>query len=65
MGSAGSAGGNGFELTLAPNTGHEGQFPLMLDQFLDIVETKSWPAELMAFIRTRYRLLARARDSVL
>ena len=37
-------GGDGFELTLAPDTGHEGQFPLMLDQFLDIVETKSWPA---------------------
>ena len=41
---------------------HEAQFPDMLDQFLDLVEAEAWPDELMARIRARYTLLARARD---
>jgi predicted dehydrogenase len=59
-----TAKAGGYELKLPPDTGHEGQFPLMLDQFLDLVETDSWPIELMARIRTRYSLLARARNHV-
>lgn len=34
----------------------------MLDQFLVLVEAEAWPDELMAGIRARYTLLARARD---
>ena len=44
---------------------HEAQFPRVLDQFLNLVERDVWPAELMARIRTRYTLLARARDLAL
>lgn len=33
---------------------HEAQFPLMLDQFLDLVEADHWPHELAARIRARY-----------
>jgi hypothetical protein len=45
--------------------GHEAQFPLMLDQFLDLVEADHWPRELAARIRARYTLLAGARDRAL
>ena len=58
---------DGFVLALPPATHieHEAQFPNMLDQFLDLVETDVWPAELAARIRTRYSLLACARDRAL
>ena len=57
----------GYILRLAPaaEVGHDGQFPLMLNQFLDLVEADAWPADLAARIRTRYTLLARARDFAL
>jgi predicted dehydrogenase len=44
---------------------HEAQFPLALDRFLDLAEQDFWPDEIMARIRTRYTLLARARDLAL
>ena len=57
----------GYILSLPPSAeaGHDAQFPLMLDQFLDLVEAEAWPADLAARIRTRYTLLARARDYAL
>ena len=61
------SGDGGHILRLPPSaqTGHDGQFPLMLDQFLDLVEAEAWPADLAARIRARYTLLARARDHAL
>jgi predicted dehydrogenase len=59
-----AADGGGYSLSLAPSAeaGHDAQFPLMLDQFLDLMDADAWPADLAARIRTRYTLLARARD---
>ncbi|MDP6342322.1 MAG: putative oxidoreductase C-terminal domain-containing protein [Alphaproteobacteria bacterium] len=55
---------DGYLLGLPPasEAGHEDQFPLMLDQFLDLVDAAGWPGELAARIRCRYTLLARALD---
>ncbi len=57
------ASGDGYILHLPPaaETGHGDQFPLVLDQFLDLVDADAWPRDLAARIRTRYTLLARAR----
>ena len=55
-------GGHILRLPTKDQVGHDAQFPLMLDQFLDLVEADTWPADLMARIRTRYTLLARALD---
>jgi hypothetical protein len=57
----------GFQL-LIPDTlriGHEAQFPLVLDDFLDLVEAGPWPAHLAGRIRGRYTLLARAHERAL
>ncbi len=56
-------GDEGYLLSLPSRAevAHEAQFPDMLDQFLDLVEAEVWPDELMARIRARYTLLARAR----
>jgi hypothetical protein len=54
----------GFQL-LIPDTlriGHEAQFPMVLDNFLDLVEAGVWPAHLAGRIRSRYTLLARAHE---
>ena len=54
----------GLELTV-PNsqrTGHESHFPMVLDWFLDHVEGGRWPAGLAKRIRSRYKLLAHARE---
>jgi hypothetical protein len=58
---------DGYLLTIPPHASerHEAQFPKMLDQFLDLLDTETWPSELMARIRTRYTLLARAREMAL
>ncbi len=58
-------GGYRLSLPAGVEIGHEAQFPLMLDQFLDLVEAGAWSPELAARIRTRYTLLARARDRAL
>ncbi len=57
--------GHIFRLPPSAHVSHEDQFPLMLNQFLDLVEQPSYPAALAARIRTRYTLLARARDFAL
>ncbi|MDA1100804.1 MAG: hypothetical protein O2967_17670 [Proteobacteria bacterium] len=62
---AASDGGYRLRLPAAAEAGHDAQFPLMLNQFLDLVEADAWPADLAARIRTRYTLLARARDHAL
>ena len=57
--------GDGYLLSLPPDATHEAQFPLALDQFLDLADGDVWPAEYAARIRCRYTLLARARDLAL
>jgi predicted dehydrogenase len=57
----------GFHL-LAPadlDCGHESHFPLVLNQFLDYLDHGHWPEALTARIRSRYLLLAAARELVL
>ncbi len=60
-----SDGGHILSLGPTSEVGHDAQFPLMLEQFLDLVEADAWPADLAARIRARYTLLARARDRAL
>ncbi|MDD9907964.1 MAG: hypothetical protein OXT06_30670, partial [Rhodospirillaceae bacterium] len=54
----------GLELTVPDSqlTGHESHFPMVLDWFLDHVESGRWPADLAKRIRSRYKLLAHARE---
>ena len=54
----------GVELIVpdSQRTGHESHFPLVLDGFLDHVESGRWPAALAKRIRSRYKLLADARE---
>ncbi len=56
----------GFEMLIpaALNTGHEAHFAMVLDEFLDLVETSAWPEHLARRIRNRYTLTASARDIV-
>ena len=58
---------DGYLLVPPPSaaTRHEAQFPRVLDRFLTLLEMDAWPSELMARIRTRYTLLARAREMAL
>jgi predicted dehydrogenase len=52
----------GFEIEIPdrPGTGHEGQFPLVLDEFLQAIERGDWPDERAADTLAKYELLARA-----
>lgn len=43
-------------------SGHEAHFPMVLERFLDQVESGRWPAQIAREIRTRYALLARAQS---
>ncbi|MCZ6888555.1 MAG: hypothetical protein O7H39_08670 [Gammaproteobacteria bacterium] len=54
----------GFRLTWPAGLdgGHETHFALMLDEFLDYLDAGVWPAALLPRIRSRYTLLARARE---
>lgn len=45
--------------------GHESHFPLVLDQFLDYLDAGTIPEAVTARIRSRYQLLAQARDLAL
>lgn len=58
---------DGYTLVLPPDSfaSHEAQFPKVLDQYLDLLDSGVWPATLAARIRTRYTLLARAREIAL
>ena len=44
----------------ALHTPHEAHFAMVLDDFLDLLDSGEWPALLAARIRTRYTLLANA-----
>ena len=57
-----SALGREIVIPEALRTPHEAHFPMVLDDFLDILDAGEWPAALAARIRTRYTVLARARD---
>ena len=56
---------SGFELVLPTDlrSGHESHFADVLDGFLDHLDGGHWPAEEARRIRTRYALLAGARDA--
>jgi predicted dehydrogenase len=55
----------GFEIQIpaSPGTPHEGQFPLVLDEFLRAIEGGRWPDERAAETLAKYELLARALAS--
>jgi predicted dehydrogenase len=55
----------GFEIQIPDRlgTGHEGQFPLVLDEFLRAIDHGGWPDERAAETLAKYELLARALAS--
>ncbi len=57
--------GIGFELVVTADlrSSHESHFAQVLDGFLDRLDGGRWPADEARRIRTRYALLARARDA--
>ena len=57
-----SALGREIVIPAALNTPHEAHFAMVLDDFLDLLDTGEWPAALAARIRARYTVLARARE---
>ena len=54
---------SGYELLVPEDlrSGHEAHFPMVLDSFLDLVESGHWPEALARRIHARYDLLARAQ----
>jgi hypothetical protein len=63
-GLAGEPSSLGMCLRLPPALalGHESQFALVLNAFLDHLDRGTWPQALPARIRMRYTLLAQAQD---
>jgi len=63
-GLAGEPSALGVCLRLAPalDLGHESQFALVLNAFLDHLDRGTWPKALPARMRMRYTLLAQAQD---
>jgi predicted dehydrogenase len=64
-GLAAVAAPDGFEIEIpaGPGTGHESQFPLVLDEFLRTLDGGRWPDEQAADTLAKYELLARALAS--
>jgi len=62
-----SGDGDEFLFTLPPaaQIRHEAQFPRVLDEYLSLLESSVFPTNLAARIRSRYTLIARARDHAL
>jgi predicted dehydrogenase len=58
-----SPGGFEIEVPTSPGTGHEGQFPLVLAEFLRTVDGGRWPDERAADTLAKYALIARALES--
>lgn len=58
---------DGFKFVIpeALRTTHESHFALVLESFLDYIDAGRWPSWLTPAIRTRYSLLARARELAL
>ena len=61
-----AAAPGGFEVVIPdrPGSGHESQFPLVLDEFLRMIERREWPDDRAAETLAKYALLARALDHV-
>ena len=53
-----SPDGFAVELPAGPGTAHEGQFPLVLDEFLGAIDSRPWPDERAADTLAKYELLA-------
>ena len=55
---------SGYEIVIpAPlRTPHEAHFAMVLEDFLDLLDSNRWPAALATRIRSRYTLLARAHE---
>jgi len=58
-------GGFKFVIPDRLRTTHESHFALALESFLDYIDAGRWPSGLTPAIRTRYSLLARARELAL
>lgn len=58
-----SAAGYEVEVPAGPGTAHEEQFPLVLDEFLQDIESGYWPDERAADTLAKYELLAHALAS--
>jgi hypothetical protein len=54
--------GHRFILPTAMQPSHEAQFPIVLDEYLDQLESGQWRGEQAARIAMRYQLLAQARE---
>ena len=59
-----SPDGYEVEVPAGPGTAHEGQFPLVLDEFLRAIDRERWPDERAADTLAKYELLARALAEV-
>ena len=57
--------GHGHEIVIPAGllTPHEAHFPMVLDEFLDVLDANEWPTALAARIRARYTLLAKAHEA--
>ncbi len=54
--------GHEIVIPAALRTPHEAHFAMVLEDFLDLLDSNRWPAALAARIRSRYTLLARAHE---
>ena len=57
-----SSFGHEIVIPAALRTPHEAHFAMVLEDFLDLLDSNRWPAALAARIRSRYTLLARAHE---
>jgi predicted dehydrogenase len=55
-----STGGYEVEVPVGPGTAHEGQFPLVLDEFLQALDRGEWPDARASDTLAKYELIARA-----
>ncbi len=62
IGRRGSPSGHEIVIPAALRTPHEAHFAMVLENFLDLLDSNRWPAALAARIRSRYTLLARAHE---
>jgi predicted dehydrogenase len=58
-----SPDGYEIEVPVGPGSSHEGQFPLVLDEFLRALDGGAWPARRAAETLAKYELIARALAS--
>ena len=58
----GSSHGHEIVIPDGLQTPHEAHFAMVLDDFLDVLDSNEWPGALAARIRSRYTLLANAHE---